>query len=334
MGGIIAIYDSDLAYAIRLMEYIKKRKELGFEVLVFTEEESLIDFGRSRTVDILLMEEGLSISHEIKDNIKLTFIFSDHINQLEANEELRVLKYQSAQKLISDVLSTYNKLLNKGEQGYGSKSPKVVSVISLIPENNKLGFAWSYTYNISNHNKVLFIPLEILPTAFIEVNDYSKASLSDFLYYLKNKDSQLISIMNSHINYIDSISYLSGISIGLDLISMTKEDISLWIETMKHNTDYDIIIFYLGFYSEAIVELIKQSNEILIPMVEESEEHKVIKELERQLSFMGVNMPSDKTYIIDIPHTKWSDDSIISLQELKHSGVWKATTKFIEGDVV
>lgn len=334
MGGIIAIYDSDLTYAIRLMEYIKKRKELGFEVLVFTEEDSLLDFGRSRRIDILLMEDGLSISDEIKDNVKATFILSDYIKQEEVTEEIRVLKYQSAQLLISDILSSYKKLINNNIQNYGAKSPKIVSIMSLTPERNKLGFAWSYAYNISNHNNVLFIPLEILPTPFMDVNEYSKSPLSDFLYYLKNKDSQLISIMNSQINYIDSISCFSGISIGLDLISMTKEDVSLWIEKMKQDTDYDLIIFYLGFYSEAIIELIKESNEILVPMVEQSDDYQVIRELERQLNFIGINIPSEKIHKIDIPATRWSGDSTVSHQELKHSGLWKATAKFIEGDLV
>lgn len=334
MGGIIAIYDSDLTYAIRLMEYIKKRKEFGFEVLVFTEENSLYDFASTRIIDILLMEDGLSISNEIKDNIKATFILSDYLDRSVANEELKVLKYQSAQKLITDVLSTYNKLFNKGEQTYGIKSSKIVSIISLTPERNKLAFAWSYAYHISEHHKVLFIPLELLPIPFIDINEHSKSSLSDFIYYLKNKDTNLISIMNSYISYIDSIAYLSGISIGLDLISVTKEDIKQWIEAFNLNTDYDVIVLYLGFYSEATVELINQSDEVLVPIVEQSEDIQVIRELVRQLNFIGMSKSSEKIYKINVPLTKWSVDSAIKFQELKHSGAWKASVKFIEGDVI
>lgn len=334
VGGIIAIYDSDMIYAIRLMEYIKKRKELRFDVFVFTEEESLLEFGMNRSIDILLIEDGLSITDEIKDKIKVTFILSDYINQPDVNGDIRVLKYQSAQILISDVLTNYNKLINKSDSNYGTNNTKIVSIISVTPERNKLGFAWSYAYNNSNHNKVLFIPLELLPNPFLDVNEPSISSLSDFLYYLKNKDPQLISIMNSYINYIDSVSYLSGISIGLDLLSITKEDISLWLEKMKAYTDYDLIIFYLAFYNEATVELIKESNEILIPIVEQSEDNQVVRELERQLNYIGVNMLSEKTHKIKIPLTMWSDHGTVSYQELKNSGSWKATVKFIEGDVV
>lgn len=334
MGGIIAIYDSDLTYAIRLMEYIKKRKELIFEVLVFTEEDSLLDFGRNRTIDILIMEDGLTISEEIKDNIKTTFILSDYINKLETKEVNRVLKYQSAQILITNILSTYRMLHNKDYQNYRADNPEIVTIIALTPESNKLGFAWSYAYNISNCNKILFIPLELLPTPFLDACDYSKSSLSDFLYYLKNKDSQLISIMNSQINHIDSLSYLSGISIGLDLISMTKEDISLWIEKMKVDTDYDLIVFYLGYYSEAAVELIKQSDEIFIPMIEQSEDQYVISELERQLDFLDVKIPSEKIHKIDIVATSWSRDNRVSYQELKYSEAWKSAARFLEGDRV
>ncbi|NLZ82058.1 MAG: hypothetical protein GX915_00160 [Clostridiales bacterium] len=332
MGGIIAIYDSDLTYAIRLMEYIKKRKEFGYEVLVFTKENSLYDFVSTRVIDILLMEDGLLISNEMKDNIKATFILSDDLDQSATNEELRVLKYQSAQKLITDVLLMYNRLFNKDQQTYGNKSLKIVSVISLTPEINKLAFAWSYAYHISEHHKVLFIPLELLPIPFIDMNEHSKSSLSDFLYYLKNKDSNLISIMNSYISNIDSIAYLSGISIGLDLISVTKEDIKQWIEALSLNTEYDVIIFYLGFYSEAAVELIKQSTEVLVPIVEQSEDHQVIRELERQLDFIGVSKSPEKVYKVNVPLTKWSADSAIKIQELKHSGAWKASVKLIEGD--
>lgn len=334
MGGIIAIYDSDLTYAIRLMEYIKKRKDFGFEVLVFTEEKSLYDFASSRIIDILLMEDGLSINNEIKDNIKVIFILSDYLDRSTINEELRVLKYQSAQKLITEVLSTYNKFINKGEQTYGIKGSKIVSIISLIPERNKLAFAWSYAYHISEKNKVLFIPLELLPIPFIDMNEYSKSSLSDFLYYLKNKDPNLISIMNSYISYIDSIAYLSGLSIGLDLISVTKEDITKWIEALSLSPDYDVIVFYLGFYSEATVELMNQSDKVLVPIAEQSEDHVLIGELERQLNFIGVSKPSEIICKIDLPRTNWSVDSTIKFQELKYSGAWKAMIKHVEGDVI
>ena len=334
MGGIIAIYDSDLTYAIRLMEYIKKRKEFGYEVLVFTKENSLYDFVSTRVIDILLMEDGLLISNEMKDNIKATFILSDDLDQSATNEELRVLKYQSAQKLITDVLLMYNRLFNKDQQTYGNKSLKIVSVISLTPEINKLALAWSYAYHISEQSKVLFIPLELLPIPFIDMNEYSKSSLSDFLYYLKNKDPDLISIMNSYISYIDTIAYLSGISIGLDLISVTREDIKGWIEALSLSPDYDVIVFYLGFYSEATVELMNQSDKVLVPIAEQSEDHVLIGELERQLNFIGVSKPSEIICKIDLPPTNWSVDSTIKFQELKYSGAWKAMIKHVEGDVI
>ena len=60
MKKIIVICDSDSFYAIRLMEYIKRR-ELGFQVLVFTERDSFEEYIKDNHIEILLLGETLSL---------------------------------------------------------------------------------------------------------------------------------------------------------------------------------------------------------------------------------------------------------------------------------
>lgn len=54
MDKLLAVFDTDILYATRLMEYLKEADWECFEILLFTRQESLFDFLKYQKIDILL----------------------------------------------------------------------------------------------------------------------------------------------------------------------------------------------------------------------------------------------------------------------------------------
>jgi hypothetical protein len=73
---IFALYDSDLFYATRFMEYLKKRKDFNFEVAAFTKPESFFEFLQEHQIEILLLESKFNLMKfpRIRSDLFISFL--------------------------------------------------------------------------------------------------------------------------------------------------------------------------------------------------------------------------------------------------------------------
>lgn len=286
MNKLLALFDTDILYASRLMEYFNKSNWGDFEILLFTRIDSLIEFLKYQSIDILLYAGELLDKDLQKENIKYVFHLSRDIKKEEDKRET-IYKYQAARKIASDIMSTYTRLEDKYQNSSGEQVT-YISVFAPVPGAEKISYAWSLAKELSNKKKVLYIAFDLLPTAFILREEDRGQSISELLYYLKESKSDYMDKFKSYLNYSEKLSYLSGPNHGFDLLSLNREDVGRFMEDIENYTDYEAVIFYLGMYTEASMEILSRSKEICIVTCDLSYEELVMKEWERQIELIGL----------------------------------------------
>jgi len=291
------------------MEYIKKLCWKDFNVLLFSKYDSLIDFLKYQPVEILLYGDDCSedsLHEEIpKSNIKYIFHLCE--NQKTKQDEIqRIFKYQSAGKIVSDIISIYTKLEDNNE----GKTFDDVQIISLYPPVSgaeKISFAWSLAKELSDKRKVLLVSMELLPTDFISKSDPNKYAMSEYLYFLKESCSDIVKKLKFYLSYSEKLSYLAGLTHGFDLLSLNREDAERFLKELREYKDYEIVVFYLGLYTEASMEILRRSNQIYILICDSPYEELVVKEWERQTKLAGIETGKLRYHKIRLP----SAESII-----------------------
>lgn len=321
MDKILAIYDSDVIYATRFAMYFKKKRGLDYEISAFTKKESLMSFLENTCIEILLLGEGLAPNEIPQDKVRWFCLLSEHPPTGRERAYPEIFKYQPVRHIISKVLSGYVRVVSDAALSEQSKSLRIISVFSPIPNAAKLSFAWSVSMLHSEHYKVLFLPLELFPVEVVKVNETKQKALSEFIYYLKESPN-ILTKLDELISYCNNLPYLSGLSHGFDLLAINKEDIKRFLETVKEISDYQVIVFYLGFYSEAVMELLQLSDRIYIPTGNTSYEIKVIKEWQQQIALSGQQISQEKLKMLALPENFLEAKDSISLQELYKSPVW------------
>jgi hypothetical protein len=319
---VLAIYDSDAVYATRFMEFFQKRKEKEFEIIAFTNNESLEQYLTIHKIEILLFDASLSLKEKLKDNIRYIYELSDRQSRNQDTGFFKVFKYQAAQQVMQDIMSIYNTNDSKVPCSYSSDCFEIVTIFSPIPDAGKLLFAWSLSVLLSERIKVLFIPLDSLPVTVFSSDDDTNQNLSEFIYYLKENTPNNIIKMKPLLRYVGNLSYLSGLSHGLDLFSLSKEEVLKWTEELKNHTDYDAAVFYISHYSEAMIEILKESTTLYAVMKDNPYEKAVIREWERQMEFIGLQEMLTRVQKHFIAEKEWTGEKYPSLQELKYNPVW------------
>lgn len=327
MNKLLAIFDSDVLYASRLMEYLKRLDWEDFEVILFTRQESLQEFLEYETVEILLFG-GDSIPQDLsKHNVKYVFNLSQDQKMTKGDDQL-IYKYQSAAKISSDIISAYTRLEDSVQSTtYGNV--QIISIYSPVPGYEKLSFAWLLAKELSNIKKTLFIPLDLLPTDLAMQVGENEQSLSEFLYYLKETKTDYSGKLKSYLNYSEKLSYLSGLTHGFDLLSISGEDMGRFIEALLDNKDYEEVIFFLGIYTEASMEILSRSNIICIARTDQPYEELATREWERQMELTGFKLQNLRHHTIRLPISN-DARSINSIQEHITSDIRPISKDFAE----
>lgn len=305
MEKLLAVFDTDIMYAARLMEYFKKSDWNGFEILLFTKQESLIDFLKYQYVDILLYG-GEAFPDELpKEKTNHIFWLSTDKKLTKDNQDF-IYKYQAAGMIASDILSRYTRL-EDNSQGAEFDAVRFISVFPPVPGAETITYGWSLAKELSNNRKVLFISFELLPTTFMIKEDNTGKSMSELVYYLKGDKVDHNTDLKPYLNYSEKLSYFNGPAHGFDLLSINKEDISRFIDGIKEHREYELVIFYLGIYTEAFMEVLIKSNEVCIATCDSPYEELVVREWERQMDLVGVDVKQLKINWIKLPNVKLID---------------------------
>lgn len=322
MEKIIAIVDSDSVYAARFMEYIKNRKEYDFEILAFTRYDSIVDYVRQNKIEILLIEEEFASEEFSKENIKYIYVLSEKPGSKNTAVYPGVFKYQKVREIMNEVLTDYIKNENAKESSRIRGGLRVISIFSPIPKDSKALFAWSVAINLSESKKILFIPLKLFPVPCLSNLEGNSQGLSEFIYFLKENNPDIITKLKTLLRYSGNLSCLSGLNHGFDALSINKEDIVRLLQELEVNTDYEAAVFYVEIYSDAMMELIKKSDTVLLPVEENEYERMVFNEWKRQIEFAEINYQPEKFIQLELQLLPDQNYFVESIEELKKSPIW------------
>lgn len=328
MDLLFALYDSDVFYVTRFMEYFRKKHELNIHICTFTRNDTLIEFLKSNTLDILLIHEELPTEDIPLERVRYVYKLSETLNNKADSEFYTVFKYQAAPAVMKEVVNDYLVKISSAQTVNGSKQVRVITIYPLGPEAEALAYTWSLSYKLSEQRKVLLVMLDPLPVSILSEPDMEKNNLSEFIYYLKN-NSSIQTKLEGLVTEDQHLSTLKGIAHGSDILSINKEDIHKWVEELRNNFDYQAVLFYLGSYTEAGNELMRLSNLTFIPYRQSYYHNQRYQVLCKQMQISGLEFYMDRLIPVQLPQELYIDSLPISIQELSKTQAWHTAEEYI-----
>lgn len=327
MEKILALYDSDLFYATRFMEYINSRKVCDFKLIAFTRKESLEEYLSQHSIEILL--RGEEDAEELPaQKVKYTYRLTDKLQEGTKKASQCIFKYQSANRIINEIITDYNDKECLVRMTENPEQTKIYSIFAPVPGAEKLHFVWSICSILSEQNKTLLVLLDPLPVPILADADNNRQCLTEFIYYLK--EGTATEKISSLLQQSGRLFLLSGILHGADILSLTSEDVRKWIEELRNFSGFGNIVFYLGCYTEAIIELMKISDSSLTVSMDNYYETSVIKEWEQQMNRSTLKDIPDKVRLVKLHSRESLCNLPLTLSELKNSPVWEQAEQYLK----
>lgn len=325
-----ALYDSDIFYVTRFMEYFKKKKDFGFELLAFTRKESLEEYLQSHSLEILLLGDQAdmadianiaNMANMAAERVKYIYQLADRQGNEPDHGWPMIHKYQAVQSVMNQIMADYRKRENVIRDSPDPKQMKIISVFSPVQNLEGSSLAWSVASQLSEQKKTLLVLLELLPVPVITPPGHQQQALTEFIYYLK-ENSNIILKMNSLLSYYNNLACLSGVTHGADVLALGKEDVRRWMEELRIHTDYQAIVFYLGCYTEAGIEIMNLSNTVLIEDIDTGYGKALLTEWTRQMERTGIDINRDKYIRVPLQAEAGGEHLPVTLSGLAQTFSW------------
>lgn len=267
MRNVFAVFDTEQEYAFRLMEYLNCRKNMPFEVQMFTSPGALISFTGKRHVDLLLVSERAAADNILNLPVGKIVVLSEGEcpERLEAYPS--VCKYQSAGQVVREVMDFYSAEKDAAAPPKIMKSNvRRIGVVSTCEPGIRTAFAIALGGVLSEHRSVLLASLDPWTGSAGVLSGEADRTMSELLYYYRQGKKGLIYCADSMVRSIRGMHYIPPASHPGDLLMMQADQWSGFFGELLDTGSYDTLILDIG---SGLVEpegILSFCSEIYMPM--------------------------------------------------------------------
>lgn len=252
---IMVIYDSDMEYARKLMEFLNQKEDFPFEVQMVTSQENLNQVLSERKADVLLLgEENVSGKEQAE-----VFILSES----ESEELYRIYKYQSMERIIDKIRS--------GSIQKKEANTEVVSggffmtgIYSPSGGCGKTMLSMELARRYSREAKTLYLNFDLIGNTFSDEPEIICNNVQELFYGIHERILDEETGMEPFLCRSSNVYYLGPSPYRRELWNLTRKDMSYWLSMIREREEFRYVVLDIGFFNEAMLEAMKQCDKVIL----------------------------------------------------------------------
>lgn len=261
--SVLAIYEQDVEYAMKLMDYVNHKKGMMLEACVFTNEKSLMAYMDAHRVDILLLGEACSTGALLQTGVSHTVILSEKKYAKKDFAFPTFYKYQSIEHLLQEILALLLDENNRDDTcllvGKKARTIGIFAVTGDCRQNVCLALG----QRLTQKERVLYLSFELLPGLGWEPgrkDECYRQGMSELLYYVKKRGEQLALKIETITENVGGVSCVYPVEHYGDLYELETQDVEFLFDTLYQKTIYDTILLDVGFMGESAWTLLEMCD--------------------------------------------------------------------------
>lgn len=267
MRNVFAVFDTEQAYAFRMMEYLNCRKNMPFEVQMFTSAEALISFTGKRHVDLLLVSARAAEDRILQLSVgKIVVLAEGEIDKRLASYP-SVCKYQSARQIVREVMDFYSAEKDAAAPVRMMK-PNVrrIGVVSTWEPGLRTALAIALGGILAESRSVLYASLDPWSGAADALSGDADRTMSELLYYYRQGKNGLIYLSDTMVRSIRGMHYIPPAAHPGDLMMMQTEQWEGFFSELLETGAYDTLILDMGSDMIQPEGVLSSCTEIYMPV--------------------------------------------------------------------
>lgn len=264
----VVLLATDKTYLDRISGVFNIKYADKVEVYSFTDKKTAIEAIKEYKIDVLVADEEFDIDKTVFNrNCGLAY-FTETPGIELIKDEVAICKYQKADIIFKQILGVYSDMTaNVATINGGQDSSNVFIFTS--PSGGVGTSTMAVACAIAHANmgkKVFYINLEQCGITDIFFQSEGTANMSDVIYALKSKKSNLVLKLESCIRKSnEGVYFFSSAKVALDILELSYSDIETLIGNIQGMDNYDEIIVDIPFsLDEGRLQLLSKAEKIIM----------------------------------------------------------------------
>lgn len=286
MEKILAIYDEDSLYCKRLSLYLRQNTKLPFQIYPLSKAENFAEFCKKKKPDLLLLSEKKAKALPLSSGIGRILYLSEEKLLNEKKQENTIYKYQSADRIMREILLQYGELelLEETRQGKAD----IFMVYSPLGRVGKTALSLEVADILGKDRKTLYISLSEFG-AIGKKNPEEKECLTEALYHFK--ENNLSPIILRAISYErDSYSAILPVRSPEDISSLSPRELSFFLNKIAEDSGAACLIIDTDSSMSLYTECFPEMKKVFMPVLDDK---KSKEKLDFFQNYLHKNLPPE-----------------------------------------
>lgn len=301
---IMAICDTEEAYAFRLAEYLLEKGKFPYVLYLFTEVEKLQNLAQQEEIAILLIAENawkLIKEEYVRQKVQQLFVLQESDEQ-DKEDLCYISKYQSPDQILQRIFLSVEDLADWTKQGdTATWEAKLIGMYSPIKRCLQTSFALTLGQMLAKKHKVLYLNFEYYSGLGQLLRREFAADMTDVVYYFQCAKEKLAMRLPSILQNINGLDYIPPIQSPLALKEVNGRQ---WVELCREIAEmgqYEYIILDLDDGINGLFDLLEQCSKIYTITKEDSFAEAKINQYEQALKLNELEEIAEKTVKCKFP---------------------------------
>ena len=263
----VAVLDQDKDFMNRLSRAFQKKYEDKINLMLFSDEISLLEAIKNTRADILLADHGtVSDMDKFPSGVVRAWLCdSPEVNEIDGISA--VCKYQNVENIYKSIVGIYAENSGNIVLKQNDSDPGVILCTSAQGGGGVSSAAAAYAlYGTKKGKKVFYLNLEKFGNADHYFSSEGMLSFSDVIYTLKSKNGNLALKLESVIQTDSSgVDFFHTCKNAFDMFELKDQEIEELISVISQVKKYDeIILDYSGEMTDRMTMLMQNCADKIV----------------------------------------------------------------------
>ena len=301
---VMALCDTEEEYARLMTEFLKRYKDLPWELHTYTSVEELLLREQHQSLSMLVVAES-TYTEEIKKLQPGRLVVLNESGMLRINELHNVDKYQQAEEVLKCLLSIYMEIADVQFPRL-RKNSKVVFIgnYSPIRRSMQTSFALTMSQLLAQEHRTLYLNFEHYAGITELLPDVQTFDLADLLYFLNAEKDKFYLRMQSMLHHKGKLDYIPPMKSGQNLLTVTSAEWQGLLQKIEDTGEYEYVILDLTESMQGLFDILRLCKHIFTMTCEDRISRSKLLQYEQILSLYEYEDVLGKTKHLNLSHIR------------------------------
>lgn len=306
----LVLYDREEEYAQLMTDFLKKHREIPWEIRTYTDAEQLLREEKRGSVTMLVVAES-AYSEEIKALEPTCIVVLNESGVVRWDRVHNINKYQQADYVLKALLELYVEIadVQLPQMRTGGKT-KFVGIYSPVRRCLQTSFAITMSRILAETHRTLYLNFEHYAGITELLPDIQTRDMADLLYFLTAEKDKFRLRLQTIIQQKGGLDYIPPMKAGQNLLPITAMEWMSLLQKLSELSEYEYVVLDLSENVQGLFDILRMCTKVYTLTKEDGVAQSKLMQYEQVLSFYQYEDVLEKTTLCSIPQIHRLPDSL------------------------